>query len=256
MRYVLANWKMHTTVDQAVALFGAIQQGLCERADGDTALPLSIICPPFVSLAPLYAMADPRLVALGAQNCHWEQEGPYTGEVSPAMLKGLVDYVLLGHSERRAGGDTDELVARKVAAAAACGLVPVIFVGEDRPDDEPIACTVKRLHHAVSRIDLTTQPILVVYEPSWAIGAEDPANVEHVGGVVAALKARLRDLGAPSPEVLYGGTVSDGNIHEFTAVGVLDGVGATRAALTAEGFLALVDHVAMRGDTDTGPLQG
>ena len=246
MKYVIANWKMYTTVYQAVALVVEIQEGLRRRADRGAILPLPIICPPFVSLAPLRALADRRLLALGAQNCHWEPEGPHTGEISPAMLVGLVDYVLLGHSDRRAAGETDEHIARKVAAASAQGLVPILFVGEDQPDDDAIKSSDERLRHGVSRIDLETQPVVVVYEPAWAIGAEEPADVEHVRAVVEHLKARLHDLGAPNPEVVYGGTVTDENIRQFVDPGVLDGVGATRAALDADGFLAMVDQVATR----------
>src|SRR5829696_7429644 len=98
MRYVLANWKMYPTVDEAVALLGAIQAGLGERTRGDGTPPRVIVCPPFVALVPLRALADDRLVGLGAQNCHWESEGPYTGEVSPRMLRRVVDYGMVGHS--------------------------------------------------------------------------------------------------------------------------------------------------------------
>ncbi|MCA1696874.1 MAG: triose-phosphate isomerase, partial [Actinobacteria bacterium] len=99
MKYLLANWKMHTTVDQAVALVQAMQQGLRERTARGQRLPIVIVCPPFVSLVPLRAVVDERLVRLGAQNCHWDKEGPHTGEISPVMLIGLAQYVLVGHSE-------------------------------------------------------------------------------------------------------------------------------------------------------------
>ena len=91
MKYILANWKMYPTVDEALALLSDIQDGLLERARSGVTLPRVIVCPPFVSLAPLRAVADERVVRLGAQNCHWEPDGPHTGEVSPTMLRGLVD---------------------------------------------------------------------------------------------------------------------------------------------------------------------
>ena len=243
MKYVLANWKMYPTVDEAVALLAAIQVGLGQRRlDGGTP-PQVIICPPFVALAPLRAVTDDRVVRLGAQNCHWESEGPYTGEISPRMLLGFVEYVMVGHSERRAGGETDEQVSRKVGAVAEAGLVPILFVGEDSRDDDAIDQTEQRLRRGLSRIDAESRRILVVYEPAWAIGAEAAAPTEHVGEVVDHIKAVLRALGFRRPEVIYGGTVAEENIDDFAQVAVLDGVGATRASLDVERMLKIVDRV-------------
>jgi len=134
VKHFLANWKMYTTVSEAVALSQAIQDGLRHRSDDGRRLPVPIICPPFVSLVPVCAAIDGDVVRLGAQNCHWEREGPHTGEISPTMLQGIVDCVMLGHSERRAAGETDEQIAKKVAAVAGAGLIPILFVGEDEPD--------------------------------------------------------------------------------------------------------------------------
>jgi triosephosphate isomerase len=244
VKYLLANWKMHTTVEQAVALVQAIQEGLRERADRGQQLPSVIVCPPLVSLVPLRAMVDQRLVRLGAQNCHWEKEGPHTGEISPLMLVGLAQYVLVGHSERRAVGESDEQIARKVAAAAEAGLTPLLFVGEDEPGVGARSQTEHRLRQGISHIDLGQQAVLVVYEPAWAIGADRAADAQYVREMVADLKDLLRRLGASDPEVLYGGTVNKENIEQFTRLDVLDGVGATRASLDAHGFLAMIDRMA------------
>lgn len=247
MRYVLANWKMYTTVGEAVALFGTVQAGLRSRAARGGRLPLPIICPPFVSLAPVRDLADDDLVRLGAQNCHWEREGPHTGEISPAMLHDLVSYVLIGHSERRAAGETDEQIARKVAAAAEVGLVPILFVGEEEPTGDAAEESEQQLGRGLARVDLTRHRVMVVYEPAWAVGADQAADTGHVGTVVERLKGWLRQRGTSDPDVLYGGTVTDENIDDFTTLDVLDGVGATRASLDAETFLALVDRVAGAG---------
>ncbi|MBW3645907.1 MAG: triose-phosphate isomerase [Actinobacteria bacterium] len=243
MRYVLANWKMYPTVDEALALLRTIQDGLRGRRRPEHDLPLVIVCPPFVALAPLRAEADEQLVRLGAQNCHWEPEGPYTGEVAAPMLRGLVDYVMVGHSERRAAGETDDQVADKVAAVAGAGLVPILFVGEDEQGDDALSRTEQRLRHGLRGVDLTRQHVLVVYEPTWAIGAERPAGADHVGPVVEHLKAELRRLGSSRPEVLYGGTVADENVEQFARLDALDGVGATRGSLDADRFLAMIDRV-------------
>jgi triosephosphate isomerase len=251
MRHVLANWKMYPTVDEAVALLRDIQDGLRRRQHPQGGLPRVIVCAPFVSLAPLRAEVDDRLVRLGAQNCHWERRGPYTGEISPLMLGGLVDYVMVGHSERRAAGESDDQVADKVAAVAGAGLVPILFVGEDEPGDDALRRTEQRLRHGLRGVDLAQQEVLVVYEPAWAIGAERPAGAEYVGGMVEHLKAVLRQLRSSRPQVLYGGTVADENVDQFARLDVLDGVGATRGSLDAERFLAMIDRMAAqasRGD--------
>ena len=235
---------MFPTVAEARALFETVHANLDERAEAGSPVPRVIVCPPFVALEPIHRMADPRLVRLGAQNCHWEQQGPFTGEISPRMLAGLVDYVMLGHSERRAMGETDEQIGRKVAAAVEAGLVPIVFVGEDDRGQDAIRLTERRLRMALSGIDVATQPLLVVYEPTWAIGAKEAAPPEHVGRAVGHLKGVLSDLGSSTPEVIYGGTVNEGNIDALLALDELDGVGATRASLKADSFLALVDRVA------------
>ncbi|HEX8935901.1 MAG TPA: triose-phosphate isomerase family protein [Pseudonocardiaceae bacterium] len=243
MKYLLANWKMHTTVDQAVTLVQAIQEGLRERTSRGQQLPSVIVCPPFVSLVPLRAVADERLVRLGAQNCHWEKEGPYTGEISPVMLTGLAQYVMIGHSERRAACESDEQIARKVAAVAEVGLTPILFVGEDEPGAGARSQTEHRLKQGVSGIDPSQQSLLVVYEPAWAIGADRAADARYVREIVTGLKDLLRQLGTSDPEVIYGGTVKKENIEQFAELDVLDGVGATRASLTAQDFLAMIDRV-------------
>jgi triosephosphate isomerase len=252
MKYLLANWKMHTTVDQAVALVQAIQEGLRERAFRGQQLPSVIVCPPFVSLVPLRAVLDERLVRLGAQNCHWEKEGPHTGEISPVMLTGLAQYVLIGHSERRAACESDEQIARKVAAAADAGLTPILFVGEDELGAGARPQTEHRLRRGVSGIDLGRQPLLIVYEPAWAIGADRAADAQYVREIVAGVKDLLHRLGASDPKVLYGGTVKKENIEQFAKLDMLDGVGATRASLNAERFLAMIDRVIGSADPEGG----
>jgi triosephosphate isomerase len=160
------------------------------------------------------------------------------------MLVGLAQYVLVGHSERRAVGESDEQIARKVAAAAEAGLTPLLFVGEDEPGVGARSQTEHRLRQGISHIDLGQQAVLVVYEPAWAIGADRAADAQYVREMVADLKDLLRRLGASDPEVLYGGTVNKENIEQFTKLDVLDGVGATRASLDAHGFLAMIDRMA------------
>lgn len=244
MKYVLSSWKMYPTVAQAQASFEAIQLGLQERAQRGTVLPQVILCPPFLSLVPFAGLVDRNVLALGAQNCHWEAEGPYTGEISPRMLQGFVDYVLVGHNERRAAGETDEQVARKVAAVAGHGLTPILLVGEDDPGEDAILRSEQQLRQGLSGIAVGRQPVLVVYEPTWAIGTEKPASAMHVERSVAHLKTVLTDMRAAEPTILYGGSVNDANVDALAGLDVLDGVGAGRASLDSGQFLRLVDQVA------------
>src|SRR5687768_7897659 len=123
---VAGNWKMNTTVAEAVALADALRADLESIASVDR-----VFCPPFISLAPLRDWLAGSPVRLGAQNMYFEPKGAFTGEISPVMLAELVDYVILGHSERRhVFGETDEMINRKVAAALAHGLRPILCVGE------------------------------------------------------------------------------------------------------------------------------
>ena len=244
MKYVLSSWKMYPTLDQAQASFEAIQLGLQERAQRGTVLPRVILCPPFLWLVPFAALVDRRVLALGAQNCHWEAEGAYTGEISPRMLQGLVDYVLVGHSERRAAGETDEQIAWKVAAVAQHGLTPILLVGEDDPGDDAILRSEERLRQGLSGVAVRRQPVLVVYEPTWAIGTEETASASHVRRAVTHLKGVMADMGATEPEILYGGSVNDDNVDALARLDVLDGVGAGRASLDPDQFLRLIDRVA------------
>ena len=244
MKYVLSSWKMYPTVDEAQASFEAIQQGLQERAERGAVLPRVILCPTFLSLVPFAALVDRRVLALGAQNCHWEAEGAYTGEISPRMLQGLVDYVLVGHSERRAVGETDEQVAWKVAAVARHGLTPILLVGEDDRAEDAILRSEERLRQGLSGVAVGRQPVLVVYEPTWAIGTEETASTSHVRRSVTHLKGVMADMGATEPEILYGGSVNDDNVDALARLDVLDGVGAGRASLDPDQFLRLIDRVA------------
>jgi triosephosphate isomerase len=247
MAYVLANWKMYLGPAEAIALFARVQQRLRQDAESAWELPTVIVCPPVIALMAMRDVAETRLVALGAQNCHWQSRGAYTGEISAAMLAGLADYVMVGHSERRRAGETDEQIAGKVAAIAANAMTPILFVGEDEPTSAVAERAQERLERGLAEVDVTCQPVLVVYEPTWAIGADAPATADHVRRVVTDLKQWLTDNGAQRPAIIYGGTVTAANVGQFTAIDVLDGVGATRAALDEHGFVTIVRRVARAG---------
>jgi triosephosphate isomerase len=247
MEYVLSSWKMHLTVSETDRLFREVQDGLRARVASGAAVPRVIVCPTFLSLVPLQAVADEAIVALGAQNCHWEDDGPYTGEISPKMLRGLVEFVLVGHSERRVSGETDDQIALKVGAVARNGMVPILLVGEDDHGEYALRQVEARLRHDVSLVDLSEHRVVVVYEPTWAIGKDETAPVARIRHSVAHLKGVLRELGAEDPKMIYGGSVDEDNVDELVRIDVLDGVGVGRASLEAERFLAIIDRVAGAG---------
>ncbi|MBW3606834.1 MAG: triose-phosphate isomerase [Actinobacteria bacterium] len=243
MAYVVANWKMYLGPAEAIALFTRVQERLRDEADAGLPLPDVIVCPPVISLMAMRDIADRRVVRLGAQNCHWQSRGPHTGEISASMLTGLAEYVLVGHSERRRAGETDEQIARKVGAVAANAMIPILFVGEDDRTSAAAERAEERLERGLAEVDVSYQPVLVVYEPTWAIGADAPAAADHVRSVVTRLKQRLTDRGAQRPAIIYGGTVTGDNVHRFTGIDVLDGVGATRATLDEREFVTIVRQV-------------
>ena len=244
MAYVLSSWKMYLTVANTERLFGAVQSGLRQRVDSGRTLPRVILCPSFLSLVPLRAMADDGVVALGAQNCHWDDDGPYTGEISARMLRGLVEFVLVGHSERRDAGETDDQIARKVAAVVRNGMVPILLVGEDDRGEDALRQVEARLRHGVSLVDLAAQEVVYVYEPTWAIGKDETAPTDRIRRSVSHLKDVLGELGATDPKIIYGGSVDEGNVDELLQIDVLDGVGVGRASLDPERFLGIIDRVA------------
>ena len=125
--FIAGNWKMHKTIDEAVALVEELRSALQGVVGCDVA-----ICPPAPSLAAVREALAGSAIGLGAQNMYWEEQGAFTGEVSPLMLEGLCDYVIIGHSERRTiFGETDEMVNKKLHAALAHGLKPILCVGEN-----------------------------------------------------------------------------------------------------------------------------
>ncbi len=131
-----------------------------------------------------------------------------------------------------------------MAAVAEHGLTPILLVGEDDPGEDAVLRSEQQLRQGLSGIDVGRQPVLVVYEPTWAIGTERTATASHVERSVAHLKAVLADMRAAEPTILYGGSVNDDNVDALAVLDVLDGVGAGRASLDASQFLRLIDQVA------------
>jgi triosephosphate isomerase len=244
-RPILAgNWKMNMTIDEATSLVRSIRRGLNDVKGVDC-----VLCPPFTALAAVKDLISATGIGLGAQNMHWADKGAYTGEISPAMLKELCQYVILGHSERRAYfGETDENVNRKVKAALAHGLVPIICVGETESQyDAGQTKSVVSEQVRGCLADLTSAQVaglVMAYEPVWAIGTGRAATAAGAGAVIGltirGTIAQLYDKAtAQAVRVQYGGSVSPANVAEFMAHPDINGALVGGASLKPD-FVDLV----------------
>jgi triosephosphate isomerase len=243
--FIAGNWKMHKTVEEAVALTQELRAALEDVTGCDVA-----ICPPFPALAAVREALNGSTIGLGAQNMHWEEQGAFTGEVSPLMLKGLCDYVIIGHSERRTlFGETDETVNKKLHAALAHGLKPILCVGENLQQNqagETEEFVGGQVHAAFAGITAEqARTITMAYEPIWAIGTGVPATGEGanaiIGGTVrATLAALYGDDVAQAMRIQYGGSVKPANVTEFLGQPEIDGALVGGASLRANDFVEIV----------------
>lgn len=241
---VAGNWKMNTTVLEALNLTTLIRQ----RLDPDPR-PEVVLLPPFISVWPVQQLLanDPR-IAVGAQDCYWEKSGAYTGAVSAAMLVGSCRYVLVGHSERRRiFGDSDEVVRRKLEAVLEADLDPILAVGESW--EERQSGRTDAVLDAQTRAGLAglahSQLLrcILAYEPVWAIGTGRTAVPEDVSTAIAKIREVVDDLAAGAGaelRVLYGGSVTANSAAELFNLAVVDGGLIGGASLNAEEFCAIV----------------
>ena len=225
---IAGNWKMNKTIAEAIDLVRSIRRGLNEVEAADR-----VLCPPFTALAAVKELLQATKIGLGAQDMYWQDKGAYTGEISPLMLKELCQYVILGHSERRAYfGETDERVNQKVKAALAHGLIPIICVGETEPQYEA-GWTNLVIGSQVSGClaGLTAEQVasvVVAYEPVWAVGTGKAATAAGAGAVIGlTIRGTIAELydeaTAQAVRAQYGGSVTPANIAEFMAHPDIDG---------------------------------
>ena len=241
---VAGNWKMNPDgLADAVALALAVR-------DAANGLPevTSIVCPPSVWLLEVQrAVAGDRL-HIGAQTMHWEDAGAYTGETSPAMLVGVAEFVIIGHSERRQyDGETDEKVGRKVASAIAHGLRPIAAVGEraeERRAGQTESVVDRQVRAAVAGLDrIAGTGLVIAYEPVWAIGTGDAASGDDAQAVAGQIRAILRELdpaGADEVPIQYGGSCTPDNAPEYFAQPDIDGALVGGASLKADAFAGIL----------------
>ncbi len=239
---IAGNWKMYKTIAEAKEFAEDLPQ-IGDQVE-------AVICAPFTALAALSEALQGKNISLGAQNVHWEEEGAYTGEISPLMLKELgVQYVIIGHSERRAYfNETDETVNQRVHAALKHGLSPIICVGEDLEQRESgrtkevVKVQMEAAMKEISEEQITQ--VVIAYEPIWAIGTGKTSSAEDANEVIGYIRQLIADQYdqslANQVRIQYGGSVKPENIDGFMAQRDIDGVLVGGASLKADSFLALV----------------
>ena len=240
---IAANWKMNILPSEAGTFSERLRGGLQDVQGVE-----KIVCPPFVSLSAVAERLSGSDIWVGAQNMHYEDKGAYTGEISASMVKELCEYVILGHSERRQRfGETDEMVAKKVTAAIAVGLKPILCVGETLAEREAGDATVvvQRQVRAALREVPSLDGVIVAYEPVWAIGTgvpSSPADAQYIMEFIRGLMQEDFGRSAKDLPILYGGSVDANNVAGFIAQPDIDGALVGSASLDADGFFELVKN--------------
>ncbi len=243
---IAGNWKMNTTVDEAVNLVKDMLSGLNELSSIDR-----VLCPPFISLQVVSEVVKASTIAVGAQNMYFEGKGAFTGEISPLMLKGLCKYVILGHSERRQFfGETDEIVNRKIKAALATGLLPIFCIGEsleENEDGRTRDVLARQINRGLASI-AANKEMVVAYEPVWAIGTGRAATGDQAGQTIEFIRNTLASVWnsdtAQSARIIYGGSVTAANIPEFIREPQIDGALVGGASLKAKDFVEIARQTA------------
>ncbi len=241
---IAGNWKMYKTPQEAVAFVNAIKDRLAALTAAER-----VVCPPYVALPGVQAALAGTEIAVGAQDVHWQEEGAYTSQIAPGMLKGLVKYVIIGHSETREYlGITDEMVNKKAKAALAHGLHPIIAVGESLAVNEAgqtqqfVGRQIRAAFDGIPAEALAS--IVVAYEPIWAIGTGKSASGEQANAIIGSIRAVLAELygneHAEAMRIQYGGSVKPGNMAEFMSQPHIDGALVGGASLKEDSFVDLV----------------
>jgi triosephosphate isomerase len=240
------NWKMHFTVGEAVALVEELQRGISHFDDREV-----VVAPPFTALAGVAAALADSPIRLAAQNCYWESQGAYTGEISPPMLQDLgCHYVIVGHSERRQYfGETDETVHRRIMALLEHDLAPIVCIGEtleERQAEKTMDVLANQLKGALEGLQVEhTARLVVAYEPVWAIGTGHTATPEQAqeahGSVRDNLAKLFNNTVANNTRILYGGSVKPENVDELMGQPDIDGALVGGASLQGNSFARIVD---------------
>jgi triosephosphate isomerase len=243
---IAGNWKMHNTVDEAVKLveelIPKVKEAKCEV----------VVCPPFICLPKIREITEGTNIKVGAQNMYFEEKGAFTGEISPIMLEKLnIDYVIIGHSERRQYfGETDETVNKKIKAAFEHNLIPILCVGEtldEKENDVTEEVVSKQVKLALSGLrEDEIEKLVIAYEPIWAIGTGKTATSEEANEVISFIRNTVKNLygekAAESIRIQYGGSVKPSTIKEQMSMSDIDGALVGGASLKSDDFSAIVNY--------------
>jgi triosephosphate isomerase len=242
---IAGNWKMFKTVEESLAFVEQVK-GKAEVAGVE-----SVICAPFTNLPALVEAVKGTSLKVGAQNMHFADSGAYTGEISGGMLKALgVDYVIIGHSERRAYFlETDEIVNKKVLAAYSHGLTPIVCVGESLEEREAgqtkDVCKVQTEAALQGLTSEQATQIVIAYEPIWAIGTGKSSTSEDANEVIAYIRevvaSQFSAEVADAVRIQYGGSVKPANIQEYMSASDIDGALVGGASLEPDSYIQLVE---------------
>ncbi len=243
---IAGNWKMHKTMEEAVDFTEKLKGLVPSQDQVDT-----VICAPFLFLDRLVKEVEEYDVKVGAQTMHFEEQGAYTGEVSPVALKGIgVSYVILGHSERRElYNETDESVNKKVLSAFQYGLIPIVCVGESLEQWEKgetrahVGSQVTKALHGLTEEQV--KQLVIAYEPIWAIGTGKSSTAEGAdevcGHIREVIENNFSKAAADSVRIQYGGSVKPDNIRDFMSQSNIDGALVGGASLDPSSFLSLLE---------------
>lgn len=243
---IAGNWKMHYTVEEAVKLVEDLKP-LVKDASCEV-----VVCPTFVCLDAVVKAAKGSNVKVGAQNMHFEEKGAFTGEIAPGMLEAMaVDYVIIGHSERRQYfAETDETVNKKLKAAFAHNLIPILCVGEsleEREGNKTEAVIGTQIEKDLEGLTAEqVESLIIAYEPIWAIGTGKTATSEQANDTIKAIRAMVaKGFGkevADKVRIQYGGSVKPSTIKEQMEQSDIDGALVGGASLIASDFAAIVNY--------------
>jgi triosephosphate isomerase len=247
---IAGNWKMFKSVDESTDFVNQLHQKLTELEDHRLNRIEILVCPPFTALHPVNGLSD--IIKTGAQNLHYEEKGAFTGEISPLMLKDIVQYVLIGHSERREiFMESDDMINKKIKTALQHGFTPVLCIGEtleEREQEKTFSKIESQLDQDLQGLNATDiEKLVIAYEPIWAIGTgrnASPDQAQEVHGFIRdILKKKLSSTeSAETVKILYGGSVKPVNAYELLSKKDINGALIGGASLKVGDFFAIIQH--------------
>ncbi len=240
-KLIVANWKLNpNTQEGAKRLFESVKKSVSKIKNAEV-----IICPPFVYI-PILARLSVRSLGVGGQNVFYKEKGAYTGEISPLMLKDLnVKYAIVGHSERRELGETDDMINKKVKATLDAGFKPIFCVGEKEGEDKNLILT-KQIEEGLKGVSKISN-LIIAYEPVWAIGNGKNCSVDEALRSVVLIRSIVSKLynqdAAKKVKILYGGSVNSKNASSYLREESINGLLVGGASLDSDEFIKIVEEI-------------